>query len=389
MREIHELLNRRWIIKKEDPEVYFKLKDKYPEYRNFFRDKLGYSIIMNPLLIKAEKIPGKMNRWMGMRDFDNQTAYVFLCLVLMFLEEMDPEEQFVLSQITDYVKNQYPGDEPIDWTVYGQRKTFIKVLRFCTEEGIIRLTDGDDSLFSKSEESMEVLYENTGVSKYFMRRFAFDISEARNLDDIEKMEWQKEDSDRGVIRRHRVYRRLVMEPVVYNEMDDDQDYLYIKNQRSVIEHDMEKYLDGVLHIHRNGALVLFGDDVNIKDRIPNRKNISDIVLQACMEIRKQVDSGLLKRDGRDMIVLSYLAWDGIVQSIIDNYSPGWSKKYREASHSQIKNELNIEMTDFGILQISENMSEIRIMPVAGKFTGDYPKDFYQRRKDDKNGKMED
>lgn len=55
MREVHTLLSQRWILRQEDPDTYFRLKDHYHEYNNFFKQKLGYNIIVNPLLIKAEK----------------------------------------------------------------------------------------------------------------------------------------------------------------------------------------------------------------------------------------------------------------------------------------------------------------------------------------------
>lgn len=388
MREIHELLNRRWVIKKADPDMYFRLKDKHASYKEFFREKLGYNIIINPLLIKAEKIPGIAEGWMGIKAFDSELAYVFLCYVLMFLEEMDPEEQFVLSQVTDYIKNQYQGDEDIDWTVFTQRKTLIKVLRFCAEEQMILVNDGDENRFSSSERAMEVLYENTGTSKYFMRRFPFDISEIKSGEDLVQLEWQMEERDRGVIRRHRVYRRLLMSPAVYDLGDNDQDYLYIKNQRSVIENDMEKYLDAAFHLHRNGAFLLLHNKMDISDSLPNRRNISDIILQMNKLIGNQVSQGSYNRDLRDRIELAKLEWESLVQELISVYRDGWGKTYREKSFSQLNEELIREMDDFGMIQIKPPYNDVYIMPACGKITGDYSKDYWKQL-EDRNERVED
>ncbi len=381
MREVHELLNQRWVLKRENPELYFKLKDQYEYYKPFFQDKLGYNIIINPLMVKAEKIPGRAEPWMGIDDFDTTTCYVFLCLVLMFLEDIEAEEQFVLSQITDYIQNHYPGEDRIDWTIFSQRKTLIKVLRFCSSEGLILVNDGDENLFAGSKGSMEVLYENTGVSKYFMRRFPFDITDATSHRDLEEKEWQTSERDRGIVRRHRVYRRLVISPVVYQDSLEDQDYLYIKNQRSVLENDFNRYLRGELHIHKNGAMLMMHEDIQMADAFPNRKNITDIVLQLCSVVLLKLKTGELSRDPDDTITLSEVKWDSIIRQCIETYGTGWSKLYRELSINRLKDEINMVMKGFGMLREVKAHNEILLYPAAGKMAGRYPADYIRKREE--------
>lgn len=384
MEEIRTLLNQRWVRKKEDPELYFTLKDRYLTYRDFFRDKLGYSVIINPLLIKVEKVPGKSQAWMGIDTFDSPFCYGLLCYALMFLESLEPEEQFVLSQVTDYLQanattKAQPADTtafaPIDWTQYTQRRSLIKVLHYLQEEGMIVTSDGDDSLFAASEAAQEVLYENTGTSKYFLRRFPFDITPLETLEDFHQLEWQGIESDRGLVRRHRVYRRLVMEPVVYQESDDDQDFLYIKNQRSVIQHDLEKHLQATLHLHKNTAMVLFPSQGSLQDSFPNRKNLSDIILQLGSEVRRQLDTGQLTLDARDRIHLSQVAWENLLATVSERYGGGWSKQYRETGLRQLSTEVLAMMTGFGMATTGHLKDEVILLPAVGKMTGEYPKDF--------------
>ena len=54
---------------------------------------------------------------MGIREFASQEEYAFFCVLLMFLEDREPDEQFILSQLTDYVAANLPGGAP-DWTSY-------------------------------------------------------------------------------------------------------------------------------------------------------------------------------------------------------------------------------------------------------------------------------
>ena len=378
MDEINVLLNKRWIIRKNDPETYYKLKDQYQEYKSFFIEKLGYKILINPLLIKAEKVPGKAKRWMGIQAFKSPETYIFLSLILMFLEEMEVEEQCVLSEITDYIKNQYPGEIPVDWTVFSKRKKLIDVIKFCTEEGLIKVNDGDSSAFTNSPDEVEVLYENTGVSKYFMRRFSYDLSLVKTYKDFEHLEWQNEENERGIIRRHRVYRRLVMEPIVYQESGDDQDYLYIKNQRSVIDHDIEKYLGGRFHLHRNGALVLMDEFIRLKDCLPNRKNISDIVLQMCLVLRKKIGDELVVSE-TDLVTVSQVKWEQNINEVIETFGSGWSKGYREIGFDKLKKEINQTMVDFAMIRLKEDHNEVVIFPAVGKIVGNYSKDYWTRK----------
>ena len=173
MRELEALLNKRCILKAEDKELYYKVRDQLGEIRKFASDKLGCHIIENALLVKLEKIPVIPESFMGVQEFTSKEEYAFLCLLLMFLEDKDPQEQFILSQLTEYVSSNMPNGS-VDWTLYVNRRRMIKVLRYAVAQGIIRITDGADDGFM-DDASGEVLYENTGVSRYFMKNFSNDI----------------------------------------------------------------------------------------------------------------------------------------------------------------------------------------------------------------------
>lgn len=173
MKELDALLNNRWILKAEDKELYYKVRDQLGEIRKFTSDKLGCHIIENALMVKLEKIPVIPESFMGIKEFTSKEEYAFLCLLLMFLEDKDPQGQFILSQLTEYVSANMP-EGSIDWTLYLNRRRMIKVLRYAVDQGMIRITDGTDEGFM-DDASGEVLYENTGASRYFMRNFSHDI----------------------------------------------------------------------------------------------------------------------------------------------------------------------------------------------------------------------
>lgn len=374
MKELDLLLERFWIIKEQDKESYYRIKDAYPSFKSFLEDKLGYRLIITPYHVKLEKLPGKAESWMGIQAFEDKMEYAFLCLLLVFLEDKGPQEQFVLSQLTGFLESVWPGDEKVDWTLYRHRRLLVKVLRFATEMGFIKVDDGDEQFFSNAADT-EVLYENTGMSRYFVRHFTGNILDYSSWKDIEEEEWLDVNRDRGLIRRNRVYRRLFMSPIVYSEGAEDEDYAYIKQQRNMLQKDVEDYLGSQLHVHKNGTVVLLDESKRYKDVFPDNKNISDIVLQLNALIVEELNNNTLVRREDDMIVLSTTRFSALVNEVRDRYIEGWSKEYREMRLSKLYEEITNYMKSFNMIRVRELEKEVDIMPLVGKIIGKYPKDF--------------
>lgn len=374
MKELEILLETFWIIKDKDKDLYYRVKDASLVFKDFLEQKLGYKIIINPYMIKLEKLPGKAEAWMGIQDFDTQMEYALFCLLLVFLEDKSATEQFVLSEVTEFIQAAYVGEEKVDWTLFRHRKSMVKVLRFTVGMGIIKTDDGDESRFMDSTET-EVLYESTGMSRYFVRNFTGNILNYASWQDIESGEWFDVDRDRGRVRRNRVYRRLIMSPAVYSEGSEDPDYIYIKNQRGMLQKDIEDILGSQLHVHKNGAFVIL-DPVRIfKDVFPGQKSISSIVLQVntcIVDLVKSVE--LVKRED-DIILVSKARFERIIETCRELYWQGWSKEYREMSLERLYGEVIDYMNGFSMIEVSEVKKEIKIMPMVGKLIGSYPKDF--------------
>ena len=374
MKELDILLEEFWIPKEKDKDLYYRIKDAIPRFKDFLEQKLGYKLIVNPYLIKLEKLPGKAESWMGIQDFDDKLEYAMLCLLLAFLEGKSAGEQFVLSEVTEFVQASFSGEEKLDWTLFRHRKSMVKVLRFATEIGIIRADDGDESKFMETAET-EVLYDSTGLSRYFVRNFTGNIMNYTSWKDMESGEWLDLDRDRGRVRRNRVYRRLVMSPAVYSEGPEDPDYIYIRNQRGLLQKDMEEYLDSQLHVHKNGAFLVLDSSKNFKEVFPAQKSISDIALQVNALIVEQVKSGELARREDDIIVISRVGFERRIEDVRVRQHTGWSKEYREMSPPRLYEEVIGYMKDFSMIEVREAEKEIRILPLCGKITGSYPKRF--------------
>lgn len=375
MKELETLLENFWVIKENNIDLFHAIKDASPKFKEFIEEKLGYRIIANPYLIKLDKTPGRPEKWMGIREFDCCLDYALFCLLLAFLEDRGSGEQFVLSQVTEYLQASWTNTEKLDWTLFRHRRSLVKVMRFASVMHLLKVDDGDEGKFIDAADT-EVLYESTGISRYFVRNFNTNILNYRTRKDIESGEGLEADTDRGRVRRNRVYRRLVMSPAVYNEGSEDSDYDYIKKYKHTINKDIEDMLNTNLHVHKNGAFILYETARQEMDVFPQNNTLSDIVLQVNSEIVRMVKAGKLVRREDDIIQIPMPHFDAIIETCKEAYVQGWSKEYREMSLENLCTTVIEFMEGFSMLEKEQH--EINIMPLCGKVVGSYPPDFCKR-----------
>lgn len=371
MKPLEVLLSKRWILKNRDKELYYQLKDEIGKSRDFLTEKLGYQAIVTPNLIKLEKIPAYAQNWMGIQEFSDHLEYIFLCMILMFLEERDLGEQFVLSMLTEYIQGNIK-EEQIDWTIYSYRRHLVKVMKYCVKVGILEIDDGSEDNFMKSDEG-EVLYQNTGASRYFMKNFSRDISDYQKQEDFLKEEWIGMNEDRGIIRRQRVYRSLLMSPGIYLNDDTEEDFAYVRHYRGMIQEELNRFFDCELQVHKTSAFLVMGEDSNLGKSFPEENTLSDIVLLWCGLFRQKINDGDIEVPIGEDIVISTQQFVEISEECKRRYGNGWIKTYREMTMGEFCNKLKEYMIIMEM--IKEIYDQIMVYPIVGKVEGCYPKDF--------------
>ena len=373
MKELEILLNRRWVLKAEDKELYYRMREAIGEVRKFASEKLGCQVTENALMVKMEKIPVVPETFMGILDFSSKEEYAFFCILLMFLEDKDAQEQFILSQLTEYIAANMPG-EPVDWTVYTSRRRLIKVLRYAVEQGILGITDGNDDAFMDNAAG-EVLYENTGASRYFMRNFSKDITDYEKPEDFLESDWFAMDEDRGIARRHRVYKRLLFAPGMYRREGSEEDFEYLKYYGRRLTEDMEQNFDCHVHIHKGSAYVMLGDDCRMGTVFPGNNVLSDIVLLVLAEVRQRVEQKEWNLQQDEVCVVDSVVFEQQLRKIKQTYGKGFSKNYREMPESEFVKTVMDEMELWMLIKKDEKAHQVSIYPAAGKLRGQYPSDF--------------
>lgn len=375
MAEIIDLLERFWILKEQDKELYYYYKNLDRETKDFIREKLGYNLIINQHLIKLEKVPESPKPWMGIKGFSETTDYVFLCLLLSFIEDKGRDEQFLLSHITEYIFINYPmGD--LDWTQYAKRKSLVRILNFALQMGFIKIDDGNQEIFSDNYET-EVLYESTGLSRYFIRSFIQEYTSFSSWEEILKAEWftvgESDGLPSGALKRTAAYRALILENVLYNK--EEGLFSYIRNKRGILQSDFEKYMAGELNLYKNCAYLVIEDN-RYREAFPEDKNICDISLMLLGEIRNLVDEGEIELSADDTVFIEKDRFNGILEACNQEYKEMWNKEYRSKGEEHIKKELVDYLA--GCNMLVELPGGYRLLPLAMRFTGYYIRDINEQ-----------
>lgn len=372
------LLERFWICKDADREEYYKAKRGLPSFQRFLGEQLGWKLIHTENLLKLEKAPAHAQSFMGIQEFTDILDYCILCVVLMYLEDMAEGEQFLLSELLDYVETKLKGEVPIDWTSFAQRKSLVRALQYMERMHMLRVYEGSSEAFGL-ERGHEALYENTGHSKYFASNFPMDISGFETWEDFEKQRFEEIQEDRGAARVHRVYRQLVSCPAMYWDGNEDADSLYLKNQRQRIARNLDENLGGKLDVYKNAAFFVLEEDDCYGSVHPRDAMLPELVLLLCAGIRQKLEDGELTKLENETVPLTKGQFFEMVLACKAQWGEAWSKEYREMEEGKLVSTVSQYMERWMLLR--EEGDQVLILPAAGKQAGFYPKDYRSRREE--------
>ena len=366
---LEQLFERFWIVREDEPLTYQMIREREHVLRRYCTEKFGYRLIVHRHFIKLEKIPVEPESWMGIQEFQHPRDYAMHCCLLAFLERKSVDEQFLLSEICEYLSVEYPSHMTLDWTNYEHRKSLIRVLNVAASFKIIRIVDGEIAAFIQNE-AQEVLYEVPVIARYFMRSYPKDLVKFNSLQDILNEEYSKDSSE---YRRHRVYRKLFLSPVTYRGSLDDSDFLYLRNYRNRIKADIEEHTDYRFELYKNAALLSVKTGSTLKTSFPNTKALSDVVLQFAYVLREQINLYPISELG--IIKISYPDFENMTMEVSDRFQNGWSKALRDTSIKQLSNDLLQLLIGWKMASVEGESSMILLMPLLGRTVGIYANDF--------------
>ena len=185
MDEFRVLLDRFWIRREEDRELFYQVRRKLPALRRALREQFGWEVICTEQVIRLVKEPARAQEAFGIPEFTEVQDYCLLCGVLLLLEDKDDGQRFLLSELTQavlaYTKPWLPD---LSWERYSCRTSLVRVLQYAERLGLLRSFEGESDGFA-AHQDQEVLYENTGLCRYFSVHFHRDITGYTSVRDFE------------------------------------------------------------------------------------------------------------------------------------------------------------------------------------------------------------
>lgn len=368
-KEMKELLYNFWIVKDEDPDMYYQIKYNQNKVKDFVAKNLGSNLIIHDRFIKLEKIPSIIKHNSGIEGFTGVLDYVILSLFLMFLEDKTRGDRFVLTELIDYIKNTsitIELDHVPDWNKSQDRRSLINVIKFLIEISVIKVRDETKISFIESREA-EALYEVSGISNYVMRLFDTEINNISAPEDFIKNEFSTQDEGKGDVRRYRNFRNILYTPSVSSKDLTITDLDYIKKNRQYIKNEISKKLDMEVEITHNMA-ILFDDANSVeKDNFPNTKKITEIVLMVNAKILEDINKEKLLLDNYETVTVKESYLDTLISDIREEKRPYISKTYLDLTKEKFYEAVCEYMEKYNI--ISKENDNITIYPVVGRMIG--------------------
>ena len=373
------LMENRWVTRKDMPEEYLLIRRLERPLRHFFRDRCGWPLLVTAQFYKLEKIPAQAQSFMGLAPMQSREDYVLLACVLAFLEEYETGGQFLLGELAEALLSYYPEDaftSKLNWEDYSWRKALIRVLKFLAEEKIINIVDDESEGFVSAglKDGVmggEALYEVTSLSRYFLRSFPKELQYYSSLQELAEADFFTENTEEAQAarqRRQRLYRSLLLTPVLYKG-EDSLDFLYLRNRRERFINDLSDYLGLHYELYQNAALAVSHEQNTwFRDVFPAKfRGLHDIMLHLSHYLR-QLPKETLAHPFSQEEWLEHLA------ALAEATRSGWTKEYREMKQERLSRELLAEMQAWGMARVGADGS-VTLLSAAFRHEGAYPKKY--------------
>ncbi|WIM40342.1 TIGR02678 family protein [Paenibacillus sp. PK4536] len=369
---MNALLNRTWITKELDPQLYYWIKEKQPSLKEWFMDFTGYSLFVNAKLAKLEKIPAVAYSWMGFQEFREPLDYVLFTYSLWFLENKLEQEQFLLTTLVKEIREYMTEQNMIvDWKNYYHRLSMGRALKKLKGMNIVQAVDGQELHWTQNNES-NVLYECTPYSRYILRNFPKPLTQYTSMDQLsENLDYGNESEGQKQRKKHYLYRRYLLEPIVQDEAWND-DSLYFHGQRNNVLSQIKKMFGWEGSRYREGTVFFEPELTSEAEIFPTLSAISDLTLLVCGVLRDEAlatNSNLtIERDGIVNVTLGEI--ERILTQLQNDYKKYWTNEYNKKKPAELAVEVLNHLIEWGFGEWKEN-GLFALYAIGGRWAAKY------------------
>jgi uncharacterized protein (TIGR02678 family) len=382
---IRLLLERFWITREDNEELFYLIKDHETDIKTFFRDTFRYRLISTHEVIKLEKIPVKTYNWMGRKDvkgqitFKRQRDFVFLFCLLAFLEGKGRDDQFSLQNICEAIQAYYPQTNEhehvaIIWKEgagYKNRLSLIRVLKYAIHMKLI--VDVDQYIDDFANDSThDVLFERTPYVTYFLRQVS-DVFAWGGFEDFQA--FLQNENEEYIDPKHRYYRRLFLEPIVYHHEipEDEQDY--VKRFYYAIENNISRYTGYEYERYRHNSALIKTNVSSGEVLHPADNMLSSLILRFAGYIlaEKKEDAFSFRKE----LDISNQELQQILATLKEKDGKFWSKSFKQLSSEQLRIKVTNYLMDWNFAEVKDDKTltlKEGLFRITGSYLHDKPTD---------------
>lgn len=370
---IFELFERFWILKETDEKLFFQIKDNEAELKRYFRETFRYRLVSTHELIKLEKIPVTPRTWMGDKVnsgttvFKSSKDYYFFFLILAFLEGKKDDEQISLQNICEYLQFQEEGE--LTWkdgAGYQNRLSLVRVMKYIVKMNLIKVIDEDLDNFSGNYEH-DVLMQRTIYISYFTRVFQQDVTEWQTLDNfLSYLEF--ENAEPTIERKHKYYRRLFLEPIIYHSDLSEAENDYVKNYYPTIESHLYRYYEYAYERYQFSSMLVKSERGMGEQLYPADNMVGKVVMLCATYVFE--NRMMYPINEKSEIEITDTEFKQIISEVKEQHRTLWTKAMKQASIEQIKSDVVNEMKKWDFVEETSG-GNWKIKEGLFRFMGDY------------------
>lgn len=367
------MLNRNWITKQEEPELFAQIRSQYQELRDWFGEYCGFALLLTRQFAKLEKIPGQAQTWMGFENFSEARDYALFTYCLWYLEGKNEMDQFLLTDMVEEIREYLAGQDVfLDWTLYTHRLSMARALKQLKALGALVAVDGDESEWARVGHERNVLYESSYLTRYVLRRFPRDLTTYDSLTALEAGTYSDSPEGRLKKRRHQVYRRFLQEPAVYDWQWSEDERYYVRTQRHTILENLLNFAGLEGQRYREALLFYYPEASGEMYLFPTGRGVSDLCLLLAGELRRLLsrpESGLyVEEDGRIGLTMAEL--EIIILRLKEKHRMFWGRQHRQARGGELAEEVLDHLEEWGLAGRGEG-GQVWVYAALARWNGDY------------------
>lgn len=343
------LLNRPWIAKETEPQLYYWIKEEHSKIQNWFMTYTGYSVILNKKFAKLDKGPAIAFPWMGFQEFRTSMDYALFTYGIWFLENKADGEQFLLTELVKEIQ-EYMAQQGmiVSWKDYYHRLSMARALKKMKSLEIIDAVDGQEAVWANDEVNHDVLYQCRVYSHYVLRNFPKDLTNYNTIEELAGAQVAEAGSEANQGKRHHLYRRYLLEPVVMDNQWKN-DLLYFHGQKNHMIRQIQTMFGWEGTVYKEGVLLFESEMTSDCEVFPTMSAISDICMLVCSKVRDDLtdpESQIrVEFDGSIHMTKSQI--ERILIQLKADYSSLWTNDLKKQGSDELANLVCEHLSEWG------------------------------------------